>query len=505
MQLIGPQDLMPSQSVPPQRLRLSLLVCVLILSFTAIPSGLRSPNVERVFHPRFGVLDMVANTIGYIPLGFVLARRGFWRSVGLGAALSLFAETTQLFSIGRFPSLVDLTTNTLGAALGAGISRVWPVVDAAIDVTPRKATVAAGVAVIVGFATHVTTQDVEDALRVAASTPDVNTRGSSTPGRLEALWTFDRVHSDVALDESENGLRGRIVNQTSFAPGVNGAALSLNGVDQFLDVGEPVALRLTGSMTISAWINARKFAPRDAVIVSNRGRSGFQLDTTESFGPRTIGFRLANIAGQQMARYGKTTLMTNRWYHVAGVYDAELKKLDVYLDGRLDDGCLLGRVTSQQRVSRATTFIGRRSERTGFEFAGLVDNVRVFSRALSQSEIRQQFEADASASSTTIVSLDIGEEETHIERADVACVPGDPPDGRFSGMFVGLGMLIAVACVGTWPTAYRMPSVLLSFIAALLVVPSVAPLVPSVLKWFFPFLAAAGAVAVIVSVRSQRP
>src|SRR4030095_15255378 len=129
-------------------------------------------------------------------------------------------------------------------------------------------------------------------------------------------------------------------NQAQFAPGVNGTALALNGVDQFLDLGEPAALRLTGSMTISAWINARTFAHRDAVIVSNRVRAGFQLDTTEYFGPRTIGFRLANISGQQMARYGRTTLATNRWYHVAGVYDAGLTKLDVYLDGRLDNGCL---------------------------------------------------------------------------------------------------------------------------------------------------------------------
>src|SRR4029434_9344090 len=108
----------------------------------------------------------LANTIGYVPLGFVLSRRGFWRSLGVGAALSVFAETTQVFSVGRFPSFVDLTTNVLGTSIGVGLARVRPVSEVAIEVNARMAAVAAGLAVIVGFATHLTQRDRSGERRV---------------------------------------------------------------------------------------------------------------------------------------------------------------------------------------------------------------------------------------------------------------------------------------------------------------------------------------------------
>ena len=85
-------------------------------------------------------------------------------------------------------------------------------------------------------------------------------------------------------------------------------------------------------MTISAWINSTAFPYDDAAIVSQRHRDfGYQLDTTIDRGPRTIGFKLTNACGDLMARYGATPLVLGSWYHVAGVYDADARTLDVYL------------------------------------------------------------------------------------------------------------------------------------------------------------------------------
>jgi len=63
-------------------------------------------------------------------------------------------------------------------------------------------------------------------------------------------------------------------------------------------------------------------------------------------GPRTIGFKLADECENLVARYGATSLSTNVWYHVAGVYNADMRTLDVYLNGKPDDGFLLGTVTA---------------------------------------------------------------------------------------------------------------------------------------------------------------
>ena len=133
--------------------------------------------------------------------------------------------------------------------------------------------------------------------------------------------------------------------------------MQLDGTNDFVDLGNPAGLQLTGSMTVSAWINSASFPGDDAPIVSKRGSGevGYQLDTTIDRGPRTIGFKLTPSTGGQMFRYGATAMQTNTWYHVAGVYNASsTRELHVYLNGQLDDGALVGTVASRSRTPPPT-------------------------------------------------------------------------------------------------------------------------------------------------------
>ena len=85
-----------------------------------------------------------------------------------------------------------------------------------------------------------------------------------------------------------------------------------------------------------------------------------------------------------MFRYGATTLQANTWYYVTGVYDAATSQLHVYLNGQLDDGTLIGTVTSTQRNSTANVNIGRRPTGNTFNTNGRIDDVRIYNRALTQ-------------------------------------------------------------------------------------------------------------------------
>ena len=167
--------------------------------------------------------------------------------------------------------------------------------------------------------------------------------------------------------------------------------MALDGINDYVNLGNPTALQLTGSMTVSAWINASSFPVDDAAIVSKRSSGqivGFQLDTTVDRGTRTIGFKLTNSSGGQMIRYGATTLQPNTWYYVTGVYNASSQTIDVYLNGQLDNGVLLGTVTASQQNSTANVTIGRRAGSTGFEFSGRIDDVRIANHALTQDQIQ---------------------------------------------------------------------------------------------------------------------
>jgi glycopeptide antibiotics resistance protein len=79
----------------------------------------RSPPVK--------LLDVVVNTLLYLPLGYTLAstfgsRGRVWRAVALAAALSLLVEWSQLYSHFRFPSVQDVICNVSGAWAGARLA-----------------------------------------------------------------------------------------------------------------------------------------------------------------------------------------------------------------------------------------------------------------------------------------------------------------------------------------------------------------------------------------------
>ena len=217
----------------------------------------------------------------------------------------------------------------------------------------------------------------------------------------------------TTADTTGHGITGTLVNGATFTTaGKYGNAVALNGVNGYVDLGNPAALQLTGSMTVSAWINATAFPSDDAAVVSRRDSSGhgFQLDTTVDTGRRTIGFKLTNSSGGDMIRYGATTLQPNTWYNIAGVYDAATQTLHVYLNGQLDDGQLLGTVTATQQTSALDVEIGQRPGNPGvYEFNGRIDDVRIADHAITQSQIQTDMTTPVAAgdwSYTTPALLD---------------------------------------------------------------------------------------------------
>jgi glucose/arabinose dehydrogenase len=208
------------------------------------------------------------------------------------------------------------------------------------------------------------------------------------PGVPAASYAFDEGAGTTTVDASGHGLTGTLTNGAAWAAGKNGTAVILDGVNDFVSLGNPSGLQLTGSMTISAWINSAAFPVDDAAIVSKRGSNGYQLDTTIDTGPRVIGFKLTSSSGADMIRYGATAMQPNGWYHVAGVYNATARTLDVYLNGQLDDGVTVGTVTTAQQNSSQNVLIGQRPGGGNFDFNGQIDDARIYSRALTAAEIQ---------------------------------------------------------------------------------------------------------------------
>lgn len=209
-----------------------------------------------------------------------------------------------------------------------------------------------------------------------------------------AAYGFEEGRGSTTNDASDSGITGEFVGGISWPESRSDEGLHFDGVEAYVDLGNPKPLRIEGSLTLSAWIKASQYPWDDATIISKRNglESGYQLDVTRDLGERTIGFKLTTASGEKMFRYGATTIEPDIWYHVTGVYDADAQEMHVYLDGERDDGTLIGRVDSEQLNSEQNVTIGRRAGATEYEFDGYLDDVRIYDRALSNAEIQTDVE-----------------------------------------------------------------------------------------------------------------
>ena len=105
--------------------------------------------------------------------------------------------------------------------------------------------------------------------------------------------------------------------------------------------------------------------------------------------------QIAAASNQIVEQCGATVLATGTWYHIAGVYDAENLEMHVYVNGVLDDGMLVNTVPGAQHEPTVLVDVqignaspsGGASTGGGNTFAGLLDEVRMYDRALSATEI----------------------------------------------------------------------------------------------------------------------
>jgi len=495
---VSPANLGIQALAPVDRISLRTPVITMVLAATAIPVGFRPLGHATL---DFGIYayDVVENVALYVPVGIVLGGLGPLQAVIAAALITTFAETSQFVMMYRVPSAIDVASNIIGAILGMVVSARWEIRSPGFTINKWKALVAATLAAVLVLG-----------LWATYGAP-LNTRGARSPGTLKAYWKLDESHGSVALDSSGHGLHGRFRNEPTRVARAIGSAVTFNGKTDYIDFGHFTPLRLVGSMTISAWIKPTSFPVDDAAIVSQfHSDLGYQLDTTVDRGPRTIGFKLTNACGDLMARYGATPLDVDTWYHVAGVYNAEAQTLDVYLNGKLDNGFLLGSVTSTQRSSRsAAVYVGRRSDVKGYEFAGSIDDVRIYSLALTKSEIAADMRGGVTDSLMLQPATGRGVNDRHSalqprDQCAWRAVLSEPDDAKIPGAAGVFGVLVAVACVGLWPSAGPLLSLVMSVAAGLLLLPAAPSTLPSFSLYTMPLVSLAGGASVVLSVRHRK-
>lgn len=178
-------------------------------------------------------------------------------------------------------------------------------------------------------------------------------------------------------DLSGNGITGNIVKSPVYANG--GLTFNDNASGNVVDCGNPTALQLSKSITIDAWVKPAAYSSVGNIVAKN-GNSAyrFRLDST-------AGGLWWYVSGNAI-QGGSVAL--NTWAHVVVTGDAG--GLNAYING-VSVATTTSRYLPTDTVS-GNVYVGAISP--GSEtFNGVITTVKIYNRALSAIEIKQNFNA----------------------------------------------------------------------------------------------------------------
>lgn len=228
------------------------------------------------------------------------------------------------------------------------------------------------------------------------NTVTVNNSAGALPSPV-AYWSFDEGTGTTAADSVSGNTLTLRNGATWSASGIRGAALSLDGVSGRADAPNSAVLNITGSViSVEAWVNLQDQGTWQQLVakVSAVGALTSPYYSWHLYGASVSStqwrpqFQLVNSGGTSVNVSSSIAVNYGEWVHVVGVYDGSTESL--YVNGSLQgsaaqSGAILG--FSQPLYIGAS---GLPDEFT----KGLIDEVRVYSEALSATQIQALYNND---------------------------------------------------------------------------------------------------------------
>ncbi|TAL46777.1 DUF2341 domain-containing protein, partial [archaeon] len=176
-----------------------------------------------------------------------------------------------------------------------------------------------------------------------------------------------------------------------------GSCLNFNG-SQFVKAVDSASLDITSSLTVSAWVKANSLANYLRVVDKDCAESGcgdsnraYILALDDGGTSAKMSFFISSwTAGSKVI--DSSTFPTNTWVHVTGVFDDNANELRLYRDGNLI--ATTTGVTATPPNTAEPLKIGAYNNSgamTNF-WNGTIDDVKVWSRALSAEEIKSEYQ-----------------------------------------------------------------------------------------------------------------
>ena len=239
---------------------------------------------------------------------------------------------------------------------------------------------------------------------VSSAVMSFTTTSVAADPNLVGWWKFDQIGASDAADSSGAGNVGSFVGSASIVADGTGAALSLNGTTDYVNITGYKGVLGTKSRTTCAWI---KTSGEGAIISWGTDAAGqkwhVQVDPT-------FEIRAGVSSGYAV---GKTKVSDNKWHHIVNVIvddnSPNSNEILTYIDGVKE--ITTGAARAMDTLSGNDVAIGNWIPENDY-FTGLIKDVKIYDRPLTHQEVLEMMEVNTAQGQTPDGATGLGVQVT---------------------------------------------------------------------------------------------
>ncbi len=223
-------------------------------------------------------------------------------------------------------------------------------------------------------------------LLVVPSTQAINEPEDS----LILYMSFDTIDGKETVDYSNYGNHGEMINGPKHVQGKFGKALEFNGVDSYVQIPHHESLTVDKNVTVMAWINPERITGPDnarwqGILAKGNNPRSYSWWTEEN--SKCMHFSVGPPNGGGSICKGEIKL--NEWQHVVAQIDEGTHRY--WINGE-QVGEIANKPDPPGLNDTSPVVIGTAGGGNIRYFLGMIDEVRIWNRALSEKEVNEHKE-----------------------------------------------------------------------------------------------------------------
>jgi len=277
---------------------------------------------------------------------------------------------------------------------------------------------------------------------------------------LVGYWKFDEGSGTTVQDSSPESNDGNIFGSTWTSDAVLGNALDFDGSDDYVSVPNSSSLNPSREITLTAWIKIPSYNHQG--VISKGVEAGAALPyflSIQDAGELRLG--VCNTSPQGFHDVWGSTVPLNQWVFVAGTFSTD-GRLSVYINGEHDNSAFTSATGIRSNTEKV--YIGCMYDAEGGTYGfsnGIIDEVRIYNRALSPREILHLY-SHPSGTPSVVNSLQSREISSDVFRPSWSLTSGSTVTGGGLLTLSSGNTIISTsseASFGVWELKWRWDSI----------------------------------------------